>query len=161
GTLPESGERNAREVPLQLALGSSLTAVRGYAHAEVGAAYERARVLCEALGDVTQLAAALVGLSVVHNNRAQFERGFEFAARTLADPYTLCHALFVETLIRSWRRELGSQPAAAAEAIALSDTQGFPFYLGLARAYRAAALGASGASPSAVAEVSAGMTLVE
>jgi len=60
GTLPESGERNAREVPLQLALGSSLTAVRGYAHAEVGAAYERARVLCEALGDVTQLAAALV-----------------------------------------------------------------------------------------------------
>src|SRR5262249_20091653 len=77
------------------------------------------------------------------------------------DPYSLCHALFVETVIRSWRRELGSRPAAAAEAIALSDTQGWPFYLGLARAYRAAALGASGASPSAVAEVSAGMTLVE
>src|SRR5262249_17534943 len=47
-----------------------------------------------------------------------------------------------------------------AEAIALSDTQGWPFYLGPARAYPAAALGASGAGPGAVAEASAGMSLV-
>ena len=58
GTLHESPERDAREGRLQLALGGSLGAGRGYAHAETGAAYERVRVLGEAAGDVAQLARA-------------------------------------------------------------------------------------------------------
>jgi predicted ATPase len=42
GTQPEGVERNMREVPLELALGGSLIAVRGYTHAETEDAYERA-----------------------------------------------------------------------------------------------------------------------
>ena len=42
---PRAGNGRAREIPLQLALGESLGAARGLAHIEVGAAFERARVL--------------------------------------------------------------------------------------------------------------------
>ena len=51
----EGGEGDAREVPLQFALAGSVHAARGFAHPEVEAAYERARVLCEAAGDAPGL----------------------------------------------------------------------------------------------------------
>ena len=81
--LPEGGERDAREVALQLALGGSLIVARGYAHPEVEAAYERARVLCEAVGDARRLGLALIGLAVFFHNRGEVERGRALAARLL------------------------------------------------------------------------------
>jgi predicted ATPase len=50
--LPERRERDRQELALQIALGTPLIAVHGYAAPETGRAYDRARALCERLGDV-------------------------------------------------------------------------------------------------------------
>src|SRR5439155_19048320 len=58
-TLPESTERDRRELAFQIALGAPLIAVHGYSAPQTGAAYRRARVLCERLGEATPLVATL------------------------------------------------------------------------------------------------------
>jgi class 3 adenylate cyclase len=83
-TESDGPERNTREVSLQLALAASLTAVRGFAHAETEAAEERARVLCEAVGDAGQLSLALFGLATLYFSRGEVERGRALSARVLA-----------------------------------------------------------------------------
>ena len=65
--LPDSPERVKQEAPLQLALGVSLQAVKGYGSDDVARAYGRARVLSEQIGDDLQLVAALRGESTCHN----------------------------------------------------------------------------------------------
>jgi len=81
---PEGGERDTREAALQLALAGSLVPARGFAHPEVEAAYEHARVLCETAGDARQLGLALSGLSSACSTRGEVERGGALAARVLA-----------------------------------------------------------------------------
>ena len=61
-TLPETLVRQQQELPLQLALGTAMTIVRGYAAPEVEAAYTRARVLCQQLGDTQDVFPVLYGL---------------------------------------------------------------------------------------------------
>src|SRR6185295_6129953 len=70
--LPDTPERNGRELGLQLALGSSLQSVRSWAAAEAGAAFTRARTLCEQMGDDPRFFAALVGVWAYHLVRAQY-----------------------------------------------------------------------------------------
>jgi class 3 adenylate cyclase/tetratricopeptide (TPR) repeat protein len=76
-------ERDALEVDLQAALGSQVMAIHSYAHPDVEAAYERARELCEALGDGARTAEAMVGLSIFYSNHGQVARGAELAERVL------------------------------------------------------------------------------
>ncbi len=83
-TQPESRKRDAREVLLQVALGASLIPARGFGHVEVEAAYERARVLCEALGDSRHLAVALNGLALFSHTSGHMERAYLLGARVLA-----------------------------------------------------------------------------
>jgi len=71
--LPDTPERNGRELGLQLALGSSLQSVRSWAAAEAGAAFTRARTLCEQIGDDPRFFAALVGVWAYHLVRAQYQ----------------------------------------------------------------------------------------
>lgn len=68
---------------LQLALGGSLVAARGFSHPEVEPAYERARFLCEAVSDARRLGLALIGLAVFYYTRGEVERGRVSAARVL------------------------------------------------------------------------------
>jgi class 3 adenylate cyclase/tetratricopeptide (TPR) repeat protein len=82
-TRPGGGERDSREVALQLALAGSLRPARGFAHPECEAAYERARVLCETAGDARRLGLALGGLASACSNRGEIERGRTLAARLL------------------------------------------------------------------------------
>ncbi len=83
-TQPEGAQRDTHEVALQLLLGGSLIAARGFAHPEVEAPYERARALCEAVGDAARLGIAQLGLSYFHYNRGEVERGRALAAEVLA-----------------------------------------------------------------------------
>jgi class 3 adenylate cyclase/tetratricopeptide (TPR) repeat protein len=83
-TLPSDPERDAREVGVQLALGESSVAVRGYAHAETEAAHERARVLSEAGGNAVTFTSALLALSNVYVNRGEPDRSVMLAERVLA-----------------------------------------------------------------------------
>jgi predicted ATPase/class 3 adenylate cyclase len=61
GTLPECAARDRRELAFQIAIGTPSIAVYGYSAPQTGAAYHRARVLCERLGDVESLVATLSG----------------------------------------------------------------------------------------------------
>ncbi len=78
-----SAERDARELTLQLALGGSLIAARGYAHPETAAAYERAVALAAA-GVAEQLGVARTGLAVCYQTRGEVERARAVAAEVLA-----------------------------------------------------------------------------
>jgi class 3 adenylate cyclase/predicted ATPase len=231
-TQPACGERDARELSLQLALGGSLTPARGYAHPEAAAAYERAAALADAVGDAARLDVARAGLAVCYFNRGEVERGRalgtqvltgaeargdreqalilhavlvapehyqgKFAsslahcerviafygsgqyghvrmlssdsgivalnwcawnlwqlgqpdaalvrareaislARRLDDPFGLAFALFFETALHWFRRDVAAQRERATEVIALSETHRFPLWLGVGRAFHAAA----------------------
>jgi class 3 adenylate cyclase/tetratricopeptide (TPR) repeat protein len=83
-TQASGAERDAREVSLQLALAGSLVAVQGYAHPDTEAAYERARIACEALDDERQHDLVLIGLSTFAHNSGQPERARTLAARVLS-----------------------------------------------------------------------------
>jgi class 3 adenylate cyclase/predicted ATPase len=61
-TLPESLARHQQELPLQTALGAATLMVRGHAAPEVEAAYKRAHVLCQQLGDTQDMLPVLFGL---------------------------------------------------------------------------------------------------
>jgi class 3 adenylate cyclase/predicted ATPase/ribosomal protein L40E len=250
---PEGAQRDTHEVALQLSLGGSLSAVRGFAHPEVEAAYERARVLCEAVGDAGRLGRALLGLAAFYMGCGEVERGRTLAARLLAaaeqsgdtemallananvaaaeyyqgkfasslahceavrtlyepgrhhvlasispgDPGAdalataawalwalgwpdralgrareavrlarqLCHsvslaeALGYETAVHWLRRDVTEQRERAAEAIALTEAQGFPLWLGMGRMFHALARATSG-EPAAVADMLTAVALL-
>jgi class 3 adenylate cyclase/tetratricopeptide (TPR) repeat protein len=81
---PAGTERDARELILQLALGASLIAARGYAHAETGAAYERGAALAQAVDDQVRLGMARAGRALFYTNRGEVERGRALLAELLA-----------------------------------------------------------------------------
>jgi predicted ATPase len=60
--LPATAERLQQELAIQLALGPAWVAMQGYGAPEVMHAYSRARVLCQQLGDTSQLFPVLYGL---------------------------------------------------------------------------------------------------
>ena len=83
-TRPAGDERNERELTLHLALGASLIAVRGWSHAETGAAYERAAALAETGGDAVRRGMARTGLGLYDVNRGELARGRALLSEVLA-----------------------------------------------------------------------------
>jgi predicted ATPase/class 3 adenylate cyclase len=71
-TLPDSPERDRQELAYQIALGTPLIAVHGYSAPQTGAAYNRARVLCERLGEAEPLVATLSGEFVYYFVRGDY-----------------------------------------------------------------------------------------
>jgi len=86
--LPETPERIRLELALQLAMGSTLQASKGYADAATGAAYDRARELCHQLSgapdEAPQLIPALMGLGAFYTLRSQWRIGQELYEQVLA-----------------------------------------------------------------------------
>ena len=70
--LPERPERNGRELGLQLTLGFSLMSVLSWAAPEAGTAFQRARQLCQQMGDDPRFFAVLNGAASYHVVRAEF-----------------------------------------------------------------------------------------
>jgi len=107
--LPADRKRDERELAMQLALGASLMALKGFGAAAVRDAYKRAQTLCDALGDpdpqrqmvlrglwgyhlvradykvALDLAYSLYGLAMSANNTALLVEGHHALA------FTLCH----------------------------------------------------------------------
>ncbi len=71
--LPETPERDGRELGLQLTLGFSLHSVLSWAAPEAGVAFNRARQLCQQMGDDPRFFAALSGVVAYHCIRAEYE----------------------------------------------------------------------------------------
>ena len=77
-------------------------------------------------------------------------------AHRIGHPYSIAAALVVETLVHCIRRDLSRQREGAAEAIAFSEANGFPFWQGIARALHAGARAVSG-ELDAVEELTQGL----
>jgi class 3 adenylate cyclase/predicted ATPase len=90
-------ERIQRELLLQLALGSSLTPIKGWAAPEVELVFTRARELCGRVGDPAELFPAMFGLFYVYLLRGKLHTANAFAeqlqrrAQTAHDPALLMH----------------------------------------------------------------------
>lgn len=67
--LPPSLQRDQDEAALQIALGTSVAAVKGFGASEVEGAYARARTLCSRLGEAPQIHSALRGLEAFYQVR--------------------------------------------------------------------------------------------
>ncbi len=65
-TLAPSPERTRRELSLQLAIGNAQMAAHGFASPETGAAYLRAREICEELDEMREAFPVLYGLCLYH-----------------------------------------------------------------------------------------------
>jgi class 3 adenylate cyclase len=93
--LPETPERNKREVDVQLALGIPLIAVQGYASIETREAFSRARSLCLQLGNIPEYFQALFGLwghawmSGRNDDALGMANEFLLRSRALSDPVPL------------------------------------------------------------------------
>jgi DNA-binding SARP family transcriptional activator/predicted ATPase len=83
-TLPRTPERVGLELRLQLALGASLTATKGYTAPKLEQVYARAHELCEQLGELPQLAPVLFGLWAFYNTSSQFLKARATAEQILA-----------------------------------------------------------------------------
>ena len=81
---PESEQRRARELALQLALAGALMAVKGWASSEAGDAYARARELCREAPEGSQLAKALNGAWSFLHNRGEVRSAFQLADELIA-----------------------------------------------------------------------------
>jgi predicted ATPase len=83
-TLPETAERNQRELLLQTALGHGLRVTKGYTAQEVERAYVRARQLCDQVGEAPQLPFVLGGLLGFYLMRAELDKAQELAEQVLS-----------------------------------------------------------------------------
>jgi tetratricopeptide (TPR) repeat protein len=84
GTLPESIERNQHELQLQVALGPSLIATKGYGDSEVERVYGRARELCQQVGERPELVRVVIGLSMFYHNRGDLRIATDLAEQAVA-----------------------------------------------------------------------------
>jgi predicted ATPase len=82
-TLPETTERVQQELTFQMTLGVPLIATKGFAAPDTGQAYERARALCQQLGDTPQIFPVLYGLNVFYSARGEGQMSREVAAQSL------------------------------------------------------------------------------
>jgi DNA-binding SARP family transcriptional activator len=83
-TLPESPDRDAQELRLQLALGTTRTAARGWAPPELEAVYARTRDLVECIDDDLEVLPALLQLQLFHFGRAEHDLSDQVYARLQA-----------------------------------------------------------------------------
>jgi predicted ATPase len=97
-TLPDTLEHRQQELDMQITLGAALTATTGMAAPDVGAAYQRARELCQQVGETPQLFAVLGGLVRFYIVRGEFQTARELGEQMLSlaqrvhDPAGLAHA---------------------------------------------------------------------
>jgi len=110
--LPDSPQRVQRELVLQLAAGPALVVTKGgWAGLEVERAYNRARELCERLGDPPEVFPALLGLWAVHALREELSQAFVIAdqllrlAQVTADRALLMYAQYARGFTSFWMGE--------------------------------------------------------
>lgn len=78
-TMEDTTARRQRELQLQIALGAPLMAVKGYAAPEVKQTYDRAKQLCQQVGQTTQLFSVLSGLWASYFTRAELQTSGQLA----------------------------------------------------------------------------------
>ena len=142
-TLPDMLEHRQRELDLQITLGAALVATKGIAAPDVEAAYQRARELCQQVGETPQLFPVLGGLVRFYIGRGESQTAWELGEQMLSlaqrvhDSAGLAHAhiMLGHALLslRAWdaappapgaRRRLLHRPAAPLSGLPHRDTCG-------------------------------------
>ncbi|NOT57802.1 MAG: AAA family ATPase, partial [Deltaproteobacteria bacterium] len=124
-TLPDTLQRTQQELSLHLRLGGQLIITKGYAASEVKHTYNRAKELCQQVGEVPQLFPVLRGLWEVSIERAELLAAQEFAEQMLRLAKRTQDSRFLvwsyEALGNNsfYRGELGSARAFHEQAMAL------------------------------------------
>jgi TOMM system kinase/cyclase fusion protein len=75
---PETPEYFPQELNIQINLGLTYMAVKGYSAAEVETAFLRARELCELLGETPAFISVLIGLFTVYMMRAENRKAYDY-----------------------------------------------------------------------------------
>ncbi len=84
GTLPETRERDQRELRLQMAIGAPLGAARGLSHPEYEQTYTRARELVSQIGESPELPRVLAGMAAAYIMKGDLATSAEVAQEALA-----------------------------------------------------------------------------
>jgi serine phosphatase RsbU (regulator of sigma subunit)/predicted ATPase len=125
--LEGSPERDLRELELLGPLGTAYIASRGYAAPEVGPAFDRARALCERVGQTPQRFAMMWGNFAFHIVRGDFRICAELADEAmmfgdrLNDPGILMEALFLKGVTSLYRGDFPGARDCCTRAIADFD----------------------------------------
>jgi class 3 adenylate cyclase/predicted ATPase len=82
--LPETRERDQRELGLQMAIGAPLMAARGQSHPETEWAYARARELASQIGESPELPRVLAGMAAAYFVKGDLATAAEVAQEALA-----------------------------------------------------------------------------
>ena len=77
---PPAGRENHRPLPL---IGPALIAIKGHGAPEVVRTYNRARELCEHIGDTQRLSRVLAGLCAYYTARGPYTTAYEMAEQAL------------------------------------------------------------------------------
>jgi tetratricopeptide (TPR) repeat protein len=133
--LPKTPERDGRELGLQLVLGFSLQSVLSWAAPEAGAAFNRARQLCQQVGDDPRLFGALVGVWAYHFVQAEYETANGLCEEMLQlaeksqDPALLVTAIMCWAKVHYFQGDLVSAQQLGERAIALDRRENHEAYL--------------------------------
>jgi predicted ATPase/energy-coupling factor transporter ATP-binding protein EcfA2 len=125
--LEASPERDSRELELLGPLGTAYIASRGYAAPEVGPVFDRARALCERVGQTPQLFVMMWGNFEFHIVRGDLRVCAELANEAmtfgdrLKDPGILMEALFLKGITRLYRGDFAGARDCYDRAIADFD----------------------------------------
>jgi class 3 adenylate cyclase/predicted ATPase len=96
--LPEIPDKIQKELELQTSLGNTLMTTKGYGAPEAKAALDRARELCQQVGDTDNLFPVLHGLWVFYGARAEIQTAQELALQGLEVASRLkSHTFLVES----------------------------------------------------------------
>jgi len=132
--LPDTPVRVQQELTLQIALGESLMATKGYAAPEVAQAYARARELCRQVGETPQLFPVLFGLWAFYTVREELHTARELGeqilrlAHTVQDTPLMLQAHYTVGIPLFYLGELASAREHLEQGIALYDRHQHPAY---------------------------------
>jgi class 3 adenylate cyclase/predicted ATPase len=125
--LPESRDRDGRELELLTTLGPAYIAARGYAAPEVGPTLRRAGELCRRTGDDRELLGILLGTWEWHIVRGDLRLCMDLAADGMAlaerldDPGVWMEALFMPGVTLFYRAQFAAARACFEKALAAYD----------------------------------------
>jgi TOMM system kinase/cyclase fusion protein len=128
-SLPDTVERARQELDLQTTLGPVLMAVKGFGSSEVGKVYDRARELCQQVGETPQLFPVLHGLWRFYMVRPELQTARELAeqlfslAQRAQEPALLLEGNRIMGQTMFWLGEVATSRAHFEQGIGLYDTQ--------------------------------------
>ena len=124
-TLADTPERAQQELTLQLILGPALMTAKSISHPDVERTYSRARLLCQQIGETSQLFPALWGLRRFYSMRAEYKTAQELEgqllrlAQSAQEPDLLLEAQFGRGLTLFWLGEMVIARECFAQSITL------------------------------------------